>query len=57
MDGWATFRAPARVGVLVKALKAQLSAVLADKIQHPALDMSSSKAAAVIMRLLSTDGF
>lgn len=57
VDGWAEFKAPASIGILVKGLRAELDAVLAAKIRDPGLELSNSKAAAAVMELLSTDGF
>ena len=57
VDGWAEFKAPASVGVLVKGLRAELDAVLAAKIRDPDFELSVSKAAAACMELLSSDGF
>ena len=57
VDGWAEFKAPSSVGVLVKGLRAELDAILAAKIRDPGLELSDSRAAAAVMELLSSDGF
>jgi|LauGreSBDMM110SN_4_FD.fasta_scaffold19309_1 ATP-dependent RNA helicase DHX57 len=57
VDGWAEFKAPASVGVLVKGLRDEVDAVLAAKIRDPGLELSESRAAGACMELLSSDGF
>lgn len=45
--------AEARVGVLLKGLRAALSALLADKIAAPRLDISGHPVVEAILRLLT----
>ncbi len=57
VGGWADFKAPASVGVLVKGLRSELDAILAAKIRDPTLELADSRAAQACMELLSSDGF
>ena len=57
VDGWATFKAPARIAVLVRELRAQCAALLAHKIADPGLDVSGSRVVEAMHHLLATDGF
>lgn len=57
VDGWAKFKAPARIAVLIRELRTQVSMVLNQKIADPSVDLSSSPVVAAIHRVLSTDGF
>ncbi len=40
-DAWVRFRAPAKIGVLVKQLRKALDALLTAKIDNPNLDISN----------------
>lgn len=40
-DAWARFKAPAKIGVLVKQLRKALDMLLAAKITHPSLDITN----------------
>jgi HrpA-like RNA helicase len=55
--GWVRLRAEPRVGVLAKALRAALDALLAAKISDPALDISASPLVDAITRLLVHNGY
>ena len=57
VDDWASFKAPARIGVLVRELRAELARLLAQKIEDPQTDMSQSKLIDAMHQLLSSDGF
>jgi ATP-dependent RNA helicase DHX57 len=57
VDGWATFRAPARIAVLVRELRAEVAALLGRKVVDPGLDVGSSRVVEAMHHLLSTDGF
>jgi ATP-dependent RNA helicase DHX57 len=57
VDGWAEFRAPARIGVLVRELRTGIAALLARKIADPAADVSTDPLVTALHQLLSTDGF
>lgn len=57
VDGWAEFRAPARIGVLVRELRGGVAALLARKIADPAADVSADPLVTALHQLLATDGF
>lgn len=57
VDKWMVFRSPASIGALVRRLREQVDAALADKLSNPALQLTENKAVEAIMQLLSTDGF
>eukprot|EP00775_Hariotina_reticulata_P004412 gene4412-4665_t len=57
LDGWARFKAPARVGVLIKHLRHAVSGLLAAKINDPGLPLTGQKAVEAMHALLATDGF
>ena len=57
VDGWATFRAPARIAVLVRELRAEVAALLGRKVTDPGLDIGASRVVEAMHHLLSTDGF
>jgi ATP-dependent RNA helicase DHX57 len=57
VDDWASFKAPARIGVLVRELRAELARLLARKIEDPQTDMSQSKLIDAMHQLLRSDGF
>lgn len=57
LDGWARFRAPARVGVLIKALRSSVAALLAAKVADPGLSLAGHRVVEALHMLLATDGF
>jgi ATP-dependent RNA helicase DHX57 len=57
VDGWATFKAPARIAVLVRELRAEVTLLLAQKISNPGLDLSRSRVVDAMHHLLHSDGF
>jgi ATP-dependent RNA helicase DHX57 len=57
VDGWATFRAPARIAVLVRELRAEVAALLGRKVADPGVDLSSSRVVEAMHHLLASDGF
>lgn len=57
LDGWAKFKAPARVGVLIKHLRSAVAQLLAAKIMDPLLDLTQQKVVGALHQLLATDGF
>lgn len=57
VDGWATFKAPARIAVLVRELRAEVGALLGRKVTDPGLDLGGSRVVEAMHHLLSTDGF
>jgi ATP-dependent RNA helicase DHX57 len=54
---WAKFKAPARVGVLLKEIRARLDRVLSDKIERPDEDVQATGGPLVeaILQLLNTE--
>jgi ATP-dependent RNA helicase DHX57 len=57
VDDWASFKSPARIGVLVRELRIELARLLGKKIEDPGLEISKSKLIDAMHHLLSTDGF
>ena len=57
VDDWATFKAPARIAVLVRELRAEAAALLRRKVANPGLDLGSSRVVGAMHHLLATDGF
>eukprot|EP00882_Tetradesmus_deserticola_P011147 GHRQ01011788.1.p1 GENE.GHRQ01011788.1~~GHRQ01011788.1.p1 ORF type:complete len:340 (+),score=172.49 GHRQ01011788.1:429-1448(+) len=57
LDGWAKFKAPARVGVLIKHLRAAVSSLLAAKVADPSLQLAGQRVVEALHALLATDGF
>lgn len=57
VDEWASFKAPARIGVLIRELRQEVSELLARKIANPKLQISDSRIIEAMHHLLSTDGF
>lgn len=57
VDGWAEFRAPARVGVLVRELQQGIATLLQQKIENPASDLAHAPIVDAMHQLLATDGF
>lgn len=59
VDGWIRFRAVARIGVLVKALRKHLDSLLRTKIERPDLDLATKDHPVIeaIFRLLTSAGF
>lgn len=57
VDGWATFKAPGRIAVLVRELRAEAAALLQRKIEDPSLELGRSRVVEAMHHLLSTDGF
>ncbi|KAK9867126.1 hypothetical protein WJX84_000721, partial [Apatococcus fuscideae] len=51
------FKAPARIGVLVRELRAELDRLLLQKVADPSFDLKSCKAVDVCRSLLASDGF
>ena len=56
VDKWVRFKAVARIGVLVKALRTELDSLLADKVESPDLDISCTRLMEAIESLLQGDG-
>lgn len=54
--GWARFKAPARIGVLVHDLRAAMAALLAKKIEDPTLHLDKSPVRKALQSLLVADG-
>ena len=57
VDDWASFKAPARIGVLVRELRCEVARLLGEKIENPTLNIAGSKLIDAMHHLLSTDGF
>lgn len=57
LDGWAKFKAPARIGVLVRELRGAIDALLASKVEQPGLQLTGHRAVDALHALLATDGF
>jgi len=57
VDDWATFKAPARIAVLVRELRREVAALLERKVEDPELDVGASRVVEAMHHLLSTDGF
>lgn len=57
VDGWAEFRAPARVGVLVRELRQGIATLLQQKIENPSSDLAHAPIVDAMHQLLATDGF
>lgn len=57
LDGWATFKAPARIAVLVRELRLQVDQLMLAKVADPSLDMFDSPITGVMQELLAKDGF
>jgi ATP-dependent RNA helicase DHX57 len=55
-DAWIRFRAPARIGVLIKHLRKALDVLLAAKLDDPSLDISASPVIDAVVRLLLSAG-
>ena len=56
VDRWVRFRAVARIGVLVKALRAELDKLLEEKVGAPDTDISNTRLMVAIESLLRDDG-
>jgi ATP-dependent RNA helicase DHX57 len=54
---FATFRAPARVGVLIKQLRGLLRNMLDEKLENPSLQFESNPVVDAVKRLIEGDGF
>eukprot|EP00887_Chlorella_sp_A99_P002300 scaffold10.g2300.t1 len=57
VDGWAKFKAPAKIAVLVRELRRKVGALLARKIREPGLDLGGSRVVEAMLHVLSSDGF
>ena len=60
VDDWATFKAPARIGVLVREMRAVLASLLDKKIQDARYDVTTGaekRLVDALHQLLATDGF
>jgi len=54
---WMKFKAPARLGVLVRGLRAALDELLRWKILEPSVDIATSPVVDAVLRLLAGHGF
>jgi ATP-dependent RNA helicase DHX57 len=59
VDGWATFKAPARIGVLVREMRQVLETMLDKKIKDARYDVLDSEKRLIdaLHQLLASDGF
>ena len=57
VGGWAEFKAPARIGVLVRELRRGIATLLQRKIEAPAVDLKHEPVVDAMHQLLATDGF
>ena len=57
LDGWATFKAPARIAVLIRELRQQVNRLLLAKVAEPALNIFDNLITGVMQDLLAKDGF
>lgn len=57
VDGWITFRAQARIGVLVRELRRVLELLLVEKIQNPSIDIAATDVMLAIKNLIIGGGF
>lgn len=57
LDGWATFKAPARIAVLIRELRQQVDRLLLAKVAEPSLRIFENPITAVMQELLAKDGF
>ncbi len=57
LDGWATFKAPARIAVLIRELRQQVDKLLLAKVATPSLSIFDSPITSVMQDLLAKDGF
>lgn len=56
IDGWISFHAVARIGVLIKAIRQHLDRLLRAKIQDPDVDIARSELVTAISHLLKSEG-
>jgi len=56
IDGWISFHAVARIGVLIRAIRQHLDRLLRAKIQDPDVDIARSELVTAISHLLKTEG-
>ena len=57
LDGWATFKAPARIAVLIRELRLQVDRLLTAKVEDSSLNIFDSPITSVMQDLLAKDGF
>ena len=56
IDGWVKLLANARIGALIRGLRAKMDNLLGEKIKDPTIDISSTSTMQLIVSLLLTDG-
>ena len=56
VDGWAQFKAPATVAILVRELRTLVNMLLSMKVENPRLDISQSDVVEVLLKIMTTDG-
>ena len=57
LDGWATFKAPGRIAVLIRELRLQVDQLMLAKVADTTMNMFDSPITAVMQDLLAKDGF
>lgn len=57
LDGWVTFKAPARIAVLIRELRLQVDQLMLAKVADTTMNMFDSPITAVMQDLLAKDGF
>ena len=57
LDGAWSFKAPAKIGILIRELRDEVRGLLAEKLENPAMQISSSPIVDALLTLLSSDGF
>ena len=56
VDDWATFQAPARIGVLVKELRRRVDRLLLERIDRPAPRLAATPIVRALIELLASEG-
>jgi len=56
IDGWVKLSANARIGALIRGLRAKMDNLLGEKIKDPTIDISGTSTMRLIVSLLLTDG-
>ena len=56
VDGWAQFKAPATVAILVRELRTLVNMLLSMKVENPRLDISQSDVVEALLKIMTTDG-
>ena len=57
LDGTWSFKAPAKIGILIRELRDEVRSLLAEKLENPTLQISRRPIVDALLTLLSSDGF